>query len=132
MTDNTAVNDARALLREFQRSKLRACHLRTNAMELFLTRDPALRPPARAAPTAPAAEPPVLAHLTAPHLATLVEMLAVGSAVSAGTTLARIALLEEEILLHAEHDGVVAAHHATQGDLLEYGQRILHLAAHPG
>ncbi|HZU64298.1 MAG TPA: hypothetical protein VFF98_11485 [Novosphingobium sp.] len=121
------LHEARALLRQFQHGKARACHIRTPTLELFLSRDRACRP--QALPPAPDPDPAPAAlpasPLAAPHLATVVELAGVGLAVAAGDVLARLRVLDRHSELRADSACVVAAHHLAPGALVQFGEALL-------
>ncbi|WP_068086790.1 acetyl-CoA carboxylase biotin carboxyl carrier protein subunit [Novosphingobium rosa] len=117
-------HEARALLRQFQHSKARSCHIRTEALEIFFSRDASHRAPARAAPPA---KPSTASALAAPHLATVVDLAAVGSQVRAGEAVGQLRVLDRQAPLLAASDGIVAEQHVAPGALVEYGQTLLTL-----
>jgi biotin carboxyl carrier protein len=124
------IDNSRALLRLFTKSGYGELHVRLGDFQMFVARADGARNPLRAG--APAAEPSALASavshvVTAPHIASLVSTLPVGSAIAAGDMVARIALLDEEIDIAAEQAGMVDAVLAQPGTLVEYATPILSL-----
>ncbi len=133
------VDNARAFLRLFQQAKARDMHVRVGDFAMFVARPDGAPNPMRGAVAAPSA---VLAAgvagaqaaagsgadlLRAPHVASLVSALPVGTAVEVGQALARIELLGEMIDLEAEAAGFVEAVFAAEGELLDYAVPILKL-----
>ncbi|SER84935.1 biotin/lipoyl-containing protein [Sphingobium sp. YR768] len=137
MTD--IITDTRALLRLFRQSGYADIHLRSGDYELFVARpgggaNPLHAPVAVEAPPAPPAVVPVetakVEHLVAaPHIASFVSALAVGSAVAAGDSVARIELLGEPIDLCADQAGLVTEVLAEPGALIEYAAPLVRLLA---
>jgi biotin carboxyl carrier protein len=124
------IDNSRALLRLFTKSGYGELHVRLGDFQMFVARADGARNPLRAG--APAAEPSAPASavshvVTAPHIASLVSTLPVGSAIAAGDMVARIALLDEEIDIAAEQAGMVDAVLAQPGTLVEYATPILSL-----
>lgn len=134
------VQDARALLRMFRQSDARDMHVRVGDFAMFMAKQNgganplkqrAVAQPSVAAVAAPvAAAVPRTNMLTAPHIASLVSALPVGTAVEAGQILARLELLGEFIDLAAEGPGFVEAVFANELELLEYAAPILKLVLH--
>lgn len=125
------IDNSRALLRLFTKSGYGELHVRLGDFQMFVARADGARNPLRAG-GAPAAEPSAPASavshvVTAPHIASLVSTLPVGSAIAAGDMVARIALLDEEIDIAAEQAGMVDAVLAQPGTLVEYATPILSL-----
>lgn len=141
MTD--IVNDTRALLRLFRQSGYGDFHLRSGDYELFVARPHGAANPLRApaaqpaSPVQPATTPmpapaPVATTdqlVAAPHIASFVSALAVGSHVTAGEAVARIELLGEAIDLVAERPGMVTEILAQPGTLIEYATPLVRLMA---
>lgn len=136
MTD--IVNDTRALLRLFSKSGYGDLHLRSGDYELFVAKPnggvnplhaPIAEAPSTGQPAAPNQATGVEQIVTAPHIASFVSALDVGSAVSAGDPVARIELLGEPIDLHAEQAGMVMDVLARPGALIEYATPLLRLLA---
>jgi biotin carboxyl carrier protein len=125
MADQSGVNDARALLRDFLKSDWKALQIETGSLKAFFSRDPAVRAVARTAPT----EPTFIAELIAPHLGTLASIVAPGTSLAAGDVYSHIEVLGKLRPLHTDAAGVVSAHHFAPGALVEYGQRVATLSA---
>lgn len=135
------VSDTRAFLRLFRQSGARDMHLRFGDYEAFFARTDGGADPMRAAAPEAVAEPapvapvPVAAPaagdvtVTAPHIASFVSALAVGSEVRAGDPVARIELLGEEIAVPADRAGIVAEVMAEAGALVEYSAPLVRLLA---
>lgn len=135
------VSNARALLRLFEQSGSRDMHVRLGTYEMFVARqDGGANPMLMAAAAEPVialdsevpaptahAEPPLT--IVAPHIASLVSSLPVGSAVGPGTKVARIEVLGEHIDLEAERAGFVEAVFVEEGQLVQFDAPILRLVA---
>ena len=68
-----------------------------------------------------------LRDLVAPHVATLVSIVAAGEQVAAGAELARLSVLEEEEAFLAPSDGEVIEVCAVPGTLVEHGTVLIRL-----
>ena len=135
------VSDTRAFLRLFRQSGARDMHLRFGEYEAFFAKADGAADPMRAAaavevaPAAVAGPAPVAAPaagevtVTAPHIASFVSALVVGSEVRAGDPVARIELLGEEIAVPADRAGIVAEVMAEAGALVEYSAPLVRLLA---
>lgn len=134
-----AVENARALLRLFRQSNARDMHVRVGDFAMFIARPnggPNPMKGGRVHPSAIAAVDLAVPSgvearkgdvLLAPHVASLVSALPVGTAVEPGQALARIELLGEVIDLEAEVSGFIETVFAADGDLLDYATPILKL-----
>lgn len=130
------ITTTRALLRMLDKSPYGDLYIRQDGYELFLSRHGGGGNPMRQAvgqaaqPAAvPAPAPATLLDVTAPHVATLLSALPVGTAVTAGkTALARLGLLDEVIEITAGQDGTIAELVQEPGALLDHGAAILRLA----
>lgn len=137
MTD--IITDTRALLRLFRQSGYADIHLRSGDYELFVATpgggaNPLHAPVAVEAAPVPLSAVPVEAAkaeqlVSAPHIASFVSALAVGSAVAAGDAVARIELLGEPIDLCADQPGLVTEVLAEPGALIEYAAPLVRLLA---
>jgi biotin carboxyl carrier protein len=132
------ITDTRALLRLFRQSGYGDVHLRLGDYELFVAKPEGGANPLRAAapeaiaPPQPAAPTPSATTeqlVSAPHIASFVSALAVGSNVAAGDAVARIELLGEPIDLCAEGPGMVIEVLAQPGALIEYAAPLVRLLA---
>jgi biotin carboxyl carrier protein len=124
------IDNSRALLRLFTKSDYGELHVRLGDFQMFVARANGGCNPLRAGTPAAERSAPASAvsHVvTAPHIASLVSTLPVGSAIAAGDMVARIALLDEEIDIAAEQAGMVDAVLAQPGTLVEYATPILSL-----
>ncbi|NWK94427.1 hypothetical protein DM806_01730 [Sphingobium lactosutens] len=135
---NDIVTDTRALLRLFRQSGYGDIHLRTDDYELFVARPGGganpLRAPIDRAAAVPESAPPIEATgaeqvIAAPHIASFVFALAVGSTVAAGDAVARIELLGEPIDLFAEQPGMITEVLVQPGALIEYAVPLVRLLA---
>lgn len=130
-----AVDNARAFSVTMIEQGWGTVHVSSADCEVFLTRsegrsDPlspaAVAPaPVAAAVVAPAAAPAI--DVTAPHVATVVSLLAVGTVVQAGQAVATLRVLDETSEVAAAAAGTIEAHGITAGELAEYGTRLVTL-----
>ncbi|MES2494403.1 MAG: biotin/lipoyl-containing protein [Pseudomonadota bacterium] len=114
-------------------------HVSSADCEIFLTRsegkiDPLSPSPlAAAAVTAPVAAvfpaPTMLpaVDVTTPHIATVVSLVAVGTAVQAGQAVATLSVLDETIEIVAASAGTIETHGVAPGDLAEFGSKLVTL-----
>lgn len=126
---NTAIQDIRALLWQFQKAGLKDFYWRKNGLRLFLARpDGGANPMLAAEPaTAEAAAPGV--GLSAPHLGLFEPCCAVGDTVAAGAVVARIDVLGRKTDVVAANAGRVASLRFAANDLVEFGDCLLELGA---
>lgn len=125
-----AITDTRALLRLFEQSRYGELYVRGDDYSLFIARTAGrTNPLLKSAAPVPDVAPITSFLVTAPHIASLVSTVPVGSSVAAGDIVARIALLDEEIDIAAEQGGTVDALLAQPGALIEYAAPILSLIA---
>jgi len=124
-----AIDDARALLETFLSSGWDEMHVVSGGTEIFLAQPRGgsnpmrMAPPVAAATPLPAVATPVAGpqfEVKAPHVATLVSVLAVGTQVAAGQGIATVRVLDEESELTASAAGTIVAVAAAPGDLLDY------------
>ena len=130
MADQGPINEVRALLRAFAKTDVKACRVVVDGLEIFLSRDPSIHAVDMMAAPMPVVgreTKAALADLLAPHVGTLAALCAPGTAVEAGATYGRISVLDEEIELLAETNGIVATHCHAVGELVEYGQPLVTL-----
>jgi biotin carboxyl carrier protein len=130
------IRKSRVLLRLFAQSDYGELHIRDGDFQMFVARTAGRSNPMRGHasmgalvhPAMPQAAAQTAAFVvSAPHIATLVSTLPVGSAVMAGDMVARIALLDELIDIPAEQPGMVDAVLAQPGALIEFATPILSL-----
>lgn len=127
-----AIADARALLDTLLSSGWQDMHVVSGGTEIFLARNGGGANPMRAAALHVAA-PDTLATgpetaVKAPHVATLVDVLAVGTRVEAGQKVATLHVLDAEQAVEAPVSGIVVRLDAAAGDLLDYGAALLQIA----
>ncbi len=130
MDVRSVVNDARVLLGLLQRSQWGDLHVRTPNGEIFIARHGGgpnpifLRDVATQANAAPGAEPEAGAitgrMIRAPHVASVIEILAAQSEVEVGTVICRLGVLGEIVEVVSPHSGVVGELLAAHGTLVEY------------
>lgn len=138
MTDK-AINDARALLNALLASDWREVHVRSGEAEVFIARDGGSLNPMRA--IAPTPLTSVAAHsvaeplsrgadtpVTAPHVASLVDVLPVGTVVCAGQVVATLRVLEDRQSVEAPVSGTIVSVSAAPGVLLDYKAPIVSIA----
>jgi len=139
-TADGAINDARALLQTLMASDWREVHVRSGGTEIFIARDGGgsnpMREPAPVAPAAPTASPAGAGQagtgsdtvVTAPHVATVVETLPIGTTVTVGQTVATLRVLDDTETVEAPVAGTITAVSAAVGDLLDFKVPILSIA----
>ena len=127
------VSDTRTLLRLFRQSGYKDMHIRLDDYEAFFAWAEGAPNPlsgsdaaAEEAPSAAVGEDLIVA---APHIASFVSALPVGSTVAAGEAVALIELLGEEIAVPAERAGTVTEVLAEAGALVEYSAPLVRLLA---
>lgn len=129
------LGDARALLDTFVSQGWQSVFVRVDDREFLFSRDALLE---RALPvvaacaalaTAQVAVPVQMQVVLAPHVATLLEIAAVGSMVAKGGQVAVLSVLEERVEIFASESGQVLGHKAEPGALVEYGQILAELSA---
>lgn len=129
-----AINDARALLGTLLASDWREIHVISGGTEIFLARpgggaNPMLAAPAAPHPAAPETIAPARERaVKAPHVATLVDVLRVGTAVAAGDAVATLRVLDEQEVVAAPVAGTLYRIDAEVGVLLDYGAPLLVIA----
>lgn len=124
---SAAVDEVRAMLALFAKSRWRDLHLRSGGWEIFLAKPGGAANPMVAAAAAATAE--IIATLEAPHLGLFYADVATGDTVAEGTVLGQLEVLGEREDLRAERPGRVAAILAEDGALVEYGIPLIRLAA---
>ncbi|WP_374414018.1 biotin/lipoyl-containing protein [Novosphingobium colocasiae] len=124
-----AIDDARALLEALLTSGAQQIHLDSGGTEIYIARMGAAPSPMRAraaaALTAPAASLGAEVAIKAPHVATLVQVLGVGTQVTAGQAVATVHVLDEPEDIVSPVAGVITGIGAAAGDLLDYGTVVL-------
>lgn len=135
MTDRNiiqrAIADARALLDTMASSDLARLHVSSGSTDIFISRhaEPSPLLAVQGGPVEVATEPTVEHRFTAPHVATLVETVAIDEQVEAGQTIATISVLDAESPLSSPVSGRVARIEAAAGELIEYGQLLMVIEA---
>ena len=131
-----AVDDLRALMTSFLEGDWAETHVIDARGEIFIARDgggpnPLLGKIADGydAPDRTVDVPTsgALQDLVAPHVATLVSIVARGAQVTAGAELARLSVLDEEEAFLAPSNGEVAEVCAAAGALVEHGTILIRL-----
>lgn len=67
--------------------------------------------------------------MKAPHVATLVDALPVGTVVTAGQKVATVRVLDESETIEAPISGTIIRHDAAAGELVDYGATLLNIQA---
>lgn len=129
-----AIQNARALLKALIASDWKELHVVSDGTEIFIARPGAGANPMQGAPL----EMPVIqgqeteapaeiseSIISAPHVATLVDIMEVGTIVTAGQEVATISVLDEMHAVTALTGGTISGHKAQPGALIEYGMAIL-------
>jgi biotin carboxyl carrier protein len=127
MAEGDPLFEARALLRTFLKSDWKSCDIVTDRLTLFASRDPAIRAQ-QARQVLPTPAPAPMVDLCAPHLGTLVSLVAPGTRLEPGAIYGRVAVLDEERDMVADQAGILAWHHQQIGALVEFGQPLVSLA----
>lgn len=128
-----AIIDARALLDALVTNGWKEMHVVSGDSEIFLARQGGRANPMRHIPVpAPPAPAPSTeggqgreTKVQAPHVATLVSVLAVGTSVAAGQSVATLRVLEAETEVAATVGGTIVRVDAVPGDLLDYAALLL-------
>lgn len=124
-----AINDARALLDTLLASGWGEVHVVSGDTEIFIARQRGAPNPMRAAPPeagSGATVPPAPERLvSAPHVATLVDALPLGTVVAVGDAIATLRVLEDREIVEAPVAGTIVRIDATIGSLLDYGAPLL-------
>lgn len=137
MAEQDPMKDARALLLQFTRSSLKACHVATGELEVAFSRDPDIaisallqQPAAVGATIGPLDAAPATDEilLGAPHVGTVQWLAAVGAKVAAGEPYARLGLLDETVDVTSAAQGALVRHHVAVGALVEFDQPIASFA----
>ncbi|WP_374414687.1 biotin/lipoyl-containing protein [Novosphingobium colocasiae] len=129
------VSDTRTFLRLFRHSGYKDMHIRLGDYEAFFASPDGAANPLLAGEVtagvdaAPAGDPGADLIVAAPHIASFVSALPVGSTVAAGEAVARIELLGEEISVPADRAGTVSHVLAEAGALVEYSTPLVRLLA---
>ena len=133
-----AIDNARALTVAMIEHGWGTVHVASSTGEFFLAKESGHRDPlspvasaapvpavAIALPVATAAAPAV--EIKAPHIATVVSLVPVGTAVAAGQILATLRVLDTTSEVFAPTAGTIAGHGAAVGDLAEFGTVLVRL-----
>lgn len=125
-----AINDARALLSTLISSEWQELHVVSGDTEIFVARAGGGANPMRAPQLSevieePAAEPEL--QVKAPHVATIVASLQVGTLVSTGQKVATLRVLDEEKDVLSPISGTIVRIDAELGALVEYDDPLLSL-----
>ena len=129
-----AITDARALLDTLLSSAWQELHVVSGGTEIFIARPGGGINPmhvlAAAAPPAPSAAPFDVTEtcVTAQHVATLVDILPVGTDLRVGEPVATIRILDVEETIPAPVAGRISSLSADVGALIEYGTPLLIIA----
>lgn len=121
-----AIVDARALLAELVATGWTDIHVATQGIEIFIATAAGRQNPMAGPDHVDLHQD--LQVILAPHVATLVEVAAAGTAVEKGQRIARIEVLDIGTALYAPADGVIRTVHASSQDLIEFGSAILTIA----
>lgn len=127
-----AIDDARALMDALLANDWAQVHVAGDDFAIFIARadggaNPLLAATEPEAPVAAATAAPVRT-MTAPHVATLDWIAAVGDQIDPGQMLARLSVLDEPTELAAQGGGTVVRVYAVPGALVEYGAPLLDVA----
>lgn len=129
---STVLGEVSALLELFRGSDWRDLHLRTPHYSLFLAKqNGASNPMLNHLESPDTALEAAAAVVRAPHVATVVSVLSVGTQVQAGTLVGEVEVLGEHVALFAPRSGSVGAIIAPVGSLVEYDAPMLTIVAPP-
>jgi biotin carboxyl carrier protein len=125
-----AIDDARALLDALVTSDWQDMHVVAGETEIFIAKTTGRANPMREAPSS--IVPEVIAStethdVRAPHVATFVGAVAIGSRVAVGDRVATLRVLDQEQELLADVAGTIAAHPVAAGALIEFGASVVTL-----
>jgi len=130
-----AIDDARALLGALLASDWQELHVVSGETEIFIARSGGgINPMREASPPVgeePSPQLPVTGPetpetvVTAPHVATLVDLAEVGAMVNVGQKVATLRVLDEVQDAVAPVAGRIVRHYVRPGALIEYGKRLL-------
>lgn len=125
------VTELRALLDQFVKSPCSDIFIRAGDMTVFMARPEGAPNPMREQPAPIVATEPELAvtAVTAPHLGLFEPACCVGDTIAVGDQLGVIDVLGRKTNVCAERAGRVTGLNAPAGDLVEYGDTLLELAA---
>lgn len=124
-----AIENIRAILRDFNQSSWRDLFVRTDDWQLFLARSDGGPNPLNAYPCHPLADSTAIesASIAAQHLGIFLPAAQVGQKVGAGALVGTIRVLDRETPVTAETAGIVAWL-AADGEFVEYGARLVEIA----
>jgi biotin carboxyl carrier protein len=125
-----AVDDARALLDALVTSDWQDMHVVAGGTEIFIAKTAGRANPMREAlaSIAPELSASTETHdVRAPHVATFVGAVSIGSRVAAGDRVATLRVLDDEQELLADASGTVVGHPAVAGALLDFGASVVTL-----
>ena len=127
---NPTLREVSLLLEQFQNAEWRDLYMRTERYSLFIAKPGGARNPMLGEPLAKAAAPIDVAAantISAPHLATVSSLLAVGSDVQRGTVVGQIEVLGAREDIVSNTSGIVAEVLAPVGTLVEYETPLLRI-----
>uniref|UniRef100_UPI0035C9C376 hypothetical protein n=1 Tax=uncultured Sphingomonas sp. TaxID=158754 RepID=UPI0035C9C376 len=127
-----AINDARALLDALLANNWHDAHVATAETEIFIAQSVGRANPMRITSAHSGSVPPVAAVevvVKAPHVSTIVSIVAIGTMLEAGSSIARLRVLDEEHELLTERAGIVCATYVAPGDLVEFGVSVAGVSA---
>lgn len=126
-----AINNARALLATLVAGDVLDVYVALEGTEIFIARQGGRSNPMRVTKVESIPKHSTSSSLTeinAPHVSTLVEILAVGKPVVTGDWVATVRVLEDEHQITAPSDGSVIETFGVKGSLLQFGDLILTIA----
>lgn len=128
-SDQRAINDARALIDWLVANDWQEIHLLVGDTEIFIAQAAGRPNPLRAEDASVAIEIGGSTEMivAAPHVGTIVDLPAVGAAVTKGEPLAIIRVLDTVENIVAPTSGAVTALHVDIGALVEFGEPMVSL-----
>lgn len=126
------IAEIRALLLQFEKSRLKDFYLRTGEWRVFMARpdggaNPMLEAPVAATAVAVAETPGV--DVKAPHLGLFEPVCAAGDIVEGGALIGRLDVLGRKTDVLADRAGRITAVNFAANDLVEYGETLAVIAA---
>ena len=125
-----AITEIRALLLQFEKSRLKDFYLRTGEWCVFMARPGGgANPMAASTPAEVPAATVQTQPILAPHLGLFEPVYAAGDEVAQGAVVGRLDVLGRKTDVLADHAGKIASVNFAANDLVEYGEPLVEIAA---